>query len=112
VPLGDAIGAGARSETIAGPALAFPAYSEGPEHSARLDQGLLVFAFGRRVRDDAAARVEMCRPGGGHDGADGDVPVAVAAHVPISDCARVDAAAHGFQLVDDLDGANLGRAGN
>ena len=72
---------------------------------------LLVFEFGDGVGDDAGAGLYGAFAADGEHGADGDAGIEVAGEVGVEDCAAVSAAAGGLELLDDLHGADLGRAG-
>ena len=69
-----------------------------------------MFELGNGVGDDACAGLHVALAVDGEHGADGDAGVEVSGEVGVEDCAAIGAAAGGFELLDDLHGANFGSA--
>src|SRR5688572_17950845 len=80
-----------------------------PQQCPRLALRLLPFGGGLGVGDDASARLDVQLPVLDDRGAQRDGHVHVAVKAQVADRARVDAALHRLQLVDDLHRAHLGR---
>src|SRR5207253_1003733 len=80
------------------------------EHGLGLVHRLLVLAGGDRIGDDAGAGLDVKLAVLPDDGAQGDASVHVAGEVDVADGAAVGSAARRLDLVDDLHGADLGRA--
>src|ERR1039457_4057354 len=84
---------------------------DGADDGLGLIERLLVLEFGDGVGDDASAGLNVALAVGGHQGADGDAGVEIAGEVRVEHRAAVGAAAGGFQLFENLHGADLGSAG-
>src|SRR5437867_9355633 len=80
------------------------------EHGPGLVYRLLVFLCGDRIGDDAGASLEVGEAVFDEHGADDDAGVEIAGEIEIEDGAAVEAASRGFELVDNLHSADLGRA--
>ena len=72
----------------------------------------MILAFGSRVGDDAAAGLDIRFSVLEQHGAQGDAGVVVAVEAEVTDGAGVGAAFAFFEFVEDLHGADLGRAGD
>ena len=78
--------------------------------------GLVVFVGGNRIGDDAGAGLEVDFPVGGifggddDHGAQGDGHVHIVGEVDVADGAGVGSAAGRFKFIDNLHGADFGRA--
>src|SRR5271170_8001955 len=81
------------------------------DHCFRFIHRLLIFFLGHGVGDDSGSGLDVAFFAFEEQGAAGDAAVSVAGEVGVEDAASVNAAAGGFELFDDLHGADLGRAG-
>src|SRR3954467_13048078 len=100
-----------RAGSTLGPVGLLEGELDGPEHGPRLGLGLGQLVRGLRVGDGAAAGLDGRGAVLDYDRADVDARVEVARVAQPADRAAVAAALDGLELVDDLHGADLGRAG-
>ncbi len=85
---------------------------DGLEQAAGFVERFLIFGGGLAVGDDARAGLNVGLVALHDDRAESDASIHVAGEIDVADGAGVWPAAVGFQLVDDLHGADLGSAGD
>src|ERR1035438_8604985 len=96
---------------ISGSTLLLARAFDGADDGAGLVGAFDVLVFGDGVGDDAGAGLDVALLAIHVQGADGDAGIQIAGKIRIENRAAVDTAARGLQLLDDLHGADLGRAG-
>src|SRR6185437_15230879 len=84
---------------------------EGAHHGAGLVDALDVLLLRDRIGDHAGADLDLSHAAAQDDGTDEDAGAEIALVIEVEDAAAVGAAAGGFELLDDLHGADLGRTG-